>query len=196
MLQQLIAREIESKPAVAARMRLAIMPGFNVLVPQGRLVGGTFKSTPLCSRPGADRLRHHLEQLPREERAARPGAMFGIADQPGMTVACVNPALPGVDRLGDARQLLVHALDPAGPGRPDPAGRAKGRRPRPTCAPPGLVSGQVHQRRPARLSVDPHQPRPRRQAHRPHRRRGRRCSACSCPAGACTCPTWRAPRAT
>ena len=30
---------------------------------------------------------------------------------------------------------------------------------------------------------------PERQAHRPHRRRGRRCSACSCPAGACTLPT-------
>ena len=51
MLQQLIASEIESNPAVASRMRLAIIPGFNVLVPQGRLVGGTFKSTPLCSRP-------------------------------------------------------------------------------------------------------------------------------------------------
>ena len=52
MLQQLIAREIENNPAVAARMKLAIMPGFNVLVPQGKLVGGTFKKTPLCSRPG------------------------------------------------------------------------------------------------------------------------------------------------
>ena len=52
MLQQLIAREIENNPAIAARMKLAIIPGFNVLVPQGKLVGGTFKKTPLCSRPG------------------------------------------------------------------------------------------------------------------------------------------------
>jgi hypothetical protein len=36
MLIQLIAREIENNPAVARRMRLAILPGFNVLVPQGR----------------------------------------------------------------------------------------------------------------------------------------------------------------
>ena len=57
MLQQLIAREIENKPAVAARMKLAIIPGYNVLVPQGKLVGGTFKKTPLCSRAGRDRLR-------------------------------------------------------------------------------------------------------------------------------------------
>ncbi len=52
MLQMLIAREIETNPAVAARMKLAIMPGFNLLVPQGKLVGGTFKKTPLCSRVG------------------------------------------------------------------------------------------------------------------------------------------------
>ncbi|HEX8839976.1 MAG TPA: DUF3089 domain-containing protein, partial [Sphingomicrobium sp.] len=52
LLQQLIAREIENNPAVAARMKLALLPGFSVLVPQGKLVGGTFKRTPLCSRPG------------------------------------------------------------------------------------------------------------------------------------------------
>ena len=52
MLQMLIAREIENDPAVAARMKLAIIPGFDVLVPQGKLVGGTFKKTPLCSRAG------------------------------------------------------------------------------------------------------------------------------------------------
>jgi hypothetical protein len=51
MLIRLISHEIEGKPE-AARMKLAIIPGFNVLVPQGKLVGGSFKSTPLCSRPG------------------------------------------------------------------------------------------------------------------------------------------------
>ena len=35
MLQMLIAREIEKNPAVAARMKLAILPGFNTIVPQG-----------------------------------------------------------------------------------------------------------------------------------------------------------------
>ena len=42
MLQQLISHEIEGKP-VAKQMRLAILPGFNLLVPQGKLVGGTFE---------------------------------------------------------------------------------------------------------------------------------------------------------
>ena len=57
MLQQLIAREIETNPAVAARMKLAILPGFNVLVPQGKLVGGTLQEDaavqPRRARPAA-----------------------------------------------------------------------------------------------------------------------------------------------
>jgi Protein of unknown function (DUF3089) len=94
MLQQLIAREIENDPAVAARMKLAIIPGFNVLVPQGKLVGGTFKKTPLCSRPGETGCVIAWSSF-REKNEPPPGAMFGYSDQPGMTVGCVNPALPG-----------------------------------------------------------------------------------------------------
>jgi hypothetical protein len=54
MLQTLIAKEIEGRP-VARQMRLAIIPGFNVLVPQGKLVGGTFKhrSARSQARPAA-----------------------------------------------------------------------------------------------------------------------------------------------
>ena len=96
MLQKLIASEIETKPAIAARMRLAIIPGFNVLVPQGRLIGGTFKSTPLCSRPGETGCVMAWSSF-REKNVPPDHAMFGIASQPGMTVACVNPALPGAN---------------------------------------------------------------------------------------------------
>ena len=94
MLGQLIAREVEKDPAVAKRMLLAIIPGFNVLVPQGKLVGGTFKSTPLCSREGETGCVMTWTSF-REKNAPPPGAMFGYADQPGMTVGCVNPARPG-----------------------------------------------------------------------------------------------------
>jgi hypothetical protein len=94
MLQMLIAREIEKDPAVAARMKFAIIPGYNVLVPQGRLVGGTFARTPLCSRPGETNCVIAWSSF-RERNEPPPGAMFGYADQPGMTVGCVNPALPG-----------------------------------------------------------------------------------------------------
>jgi hypothetical protein len=94
MLQQLIAREIENNPAVARRMKLAILPGFNVLVPQGKLVGGTFKKTRLCSRPGETGCVVAWSSF-REQNVPPPGAMFGYAEQPGMTIGCVNPARPG-----------------------------------------------------------------------------------------------------
>ena len=94
MLQQLIAREIETNPSIAARMKLAIIPGYNVLVPQGKLVGGTFKTTPLCSRPGETRCVIAYSSF-REKNVPPANALFGVADQPGMTVGCVNPARPG-----------------------------------------------------------------------------------------------------
>jgi len=94
MLQLLIARVIENDPAIASRMKLAIVPGFNVLVPEGKLVGGTFKRTPLCSRPGETNCVITWASF-REKNEPPPGAMFGYSDQAGMTVGCVNPALPG-----------------------------------------------------------------------------------------------------
>ena len=94
MLQMLISREIENNPAVAARMKLAILPGFNVIVPQGKLVGGTFKKTPLCSREGQTGCVISWTSF-RENNVPPVGALFGVADQPGMTVGCVNPARPG-----------------------------------------------------------------------------------------------------
>lgn len=94
MLEQLIQREIETNPALAARMKLAILPGFDVLVPQGKLVGGTFKKTPLCSRPGETGCVISWTSF-REKNTPPEGAMFGYSDHPGMTVGCVNPALPG-----------------------------------------------------------------------------------------------------
>ena len=93
MLQMLIAREIEGKP-IARQMRLAIIPGYNVLVPQGKLVGGTFKSTPLCSRAGQTGCVMSWVSF-RERNPPPEGAIFGYAPAPGMTVGCVNPALPG-----------------------------------------------------------------------------------------------------
>lgn len=94
MLQMLIAREIETNPAIAARMKLAILPGFNVLVPQGKLVGGTFKRMPLCSRIGETGCVMAWSSF-REKNVPPVGALFGIAENNGMTIGCVNPARPG-----------------------------------------------------------------------------------------------------
>jgi Protein of unknown function (DUF3089) len=94
MIQQLIAREIETNPAVAARMKLAIIPGYNLLVPAGKLVGGTLKKTPICSRSSETGCVMTWVSF-REKNVPPAGSIFGFADKPGMTIACVNPALPG-----------------------------------------------------------------------------------------------------
>ena len=139
MLQRLIEHEIEGKPA-AKRMKLAIIPGFNLLVPQGKLVGGTFKSTPLCSRPGQTGCVLTWTSF-REKNAPPPGAIFGYADKPGMTVACTNPARPGatgwvpLDSYWNARSAL-----------PVPGGpitwSAEGAPPTPFLRTDGLVSAR------------------------------------------------------
>ena len=93
MLQELIKNEIEGKP-IARQMRRAILPGYNLYVPQGRRVGGTLKSTPICAAPGETGCVMTWVSF-REKNAPPVGAIFGIAAQPGMTVACTNPARPG-----------------------------------------------------------------------------------------------------
>ena len=96
MLQEIIKNEIEGKP-VARQMRLAILPGYNLYVPQGRRVGGTLKSTPVCASPNETGCVMSWVSF-RENNVPPTGAIFGIAPQPGMTVACTNPARPGSNR--------------------------------------------------------------------------------------------------
>lgn len=93
MLLELLAHEIEGKP-VASQLALAVLPGFNLLVPEGKLVGGSLKSTPLCSQPGERGCVISYTSY-RENNPPPQGAMFGFSAKPGMTVGCVNPARPG-----------------------------------------------------------------------------------------------------
>jgi hypothetical protein len=142
MLQQLIANEIEGKPE-AKRMKLAIIPGFNLLVPQGRLVGGTLKQTPVCSRPGQTGCV--LTWVSFRERNAPPnGAIFGVADRPGMTVACTNPARPGA-----AGWVALDSYWNARLGLPVPGGpiswSTEGDPPSPFLRTEGLVSARCVQ---------------------------------------------------
>lgn len=140
MLQQLIAREIETKPAVARRMKLAILPGYNVLVPQGKLTGGTFTRTPLCSRPGETGCVITWVSF-REKNIPPRGAIFGYAEAPGMTVGCVNPARPGShnwERLDSYWFALSTLPVPGGPVR----WSSEGRPPTPYVRTEGLASAR------------------------------------------------------
>jgi hypothetical protein len=93
MLQLLIQHEIEGKP-IAKQMQLAILPGFNLYVPQGKRVGGTLKSTPICGAAAETGCVMTWVSF-REKNVPPAGAIFGNAPAPGMTVACTNPAKPG-----------------------------------------------------------------------------------------------------
>jgi hypothetical protein len=89
-LSQLLAREIEGRPE-AERMLSALLIGFNIEVPEGRTVGGTFRETPLCTAPGQTGCVVTYVSF-RATNPPPPAALFGRAARPGMTVACTNPA--------------------------------------------------------------------------------------------------------
>ena len=97
-LSRLLSEEIENGPA-AGRMLSALLIGFNVEVPEGEVVGGTFARTPLCTRAGQTGCVVTYVSF-RATNPPPPGSLFGRAARPGMTVACTNPAALG--RAGSA----------------------------------------------------------------------------------------------
>jgi hypothetical protein len=139
MLQELIRHEIEGKP-IARRMVRAIIPGFNVLVPQGKSVGGTFASTPLCSSPDQTGCVVTWVSF-RENNPPPQGAMFGYSAAPGMTVGCVNPG-----RAGAAGWVTLDSYWYARSSLPVPGGpiawSSEGAPPTPYLRTEGLVSAK------------------------------------------------------
>ncbi len=92
-LIRLLASEIEGRPE-ADRMVSAVLLGYNVEVPEGQAVGGSFRSTPLCTRAGQTGCVITYVSF-RAEAPPPAGALFGRATRPGMTVGCTNPAALG-----------------------------------------------------------------------------------------------------
>ena len=139
-LIQLIALEIETKPAIAARMKLAILPGFNLLVPQGKTVGGSLKKTPICTTASQTGCVIAWTSF-RDKNVPPTGALFGVATQPGMTVACVNPAAPGATDWRNLDSVWVANSGLSVPGGPI-AWSSEGKAPAPYVRTPGLASGR------------------------------------------------------
>jgi hypothetical protein len=90
LLSRLIAEDIENSPA-ASRMLSAVLAGAVVEVPQGKLIGGTFKRFPLCGRVGETGCILNWSSF-RAESPPGQGSLFGRARTPAMTAACTNPA--------------------------------------------------------------------------------------------------------
>jgi hypothetical protein len=97
LITRLVREEIEGKP-IARQIISVIQPGSTVQVPKGQLVGGTYKSTPLCTKPD----QFGCVVVYGTYRADRPPSVtppsrFGraAAGQTATVASCVNPAAPG-----------------------------------------------------------------------------------------------------
>lgn len=112
MLEALISQYIEqSHPEYLKQMVSAMLMGGNVLVPQGRLVGGTFKQVPACQAVDETGCVVAYSTFLKEPPE---GAYFGRENSPlleaihtGEEVVCVNPTI--AEQNGEAGALKPYA---------------------------------------------------------------------------------------
>jgi Protein of unknown function (DUF3089) len=137
-LLRLLQQEIEGKP-IAKRMLSAILLGWPVEVPEGKAVGGSLKSTPLCTSVGQTGCVITYMSFRDRFPPPRPGFLGG-ARRPGMTAGCTNPAA-----LGGGRAPLDSywfTLRPPELGAPTIAWSKEGAPPSPFLRTEGLVSAE------------------------------------------------------
>ena len=125
MLRQLIAKDVDPKPAVRKLLVSAILLGGNVLVKRGRDVGGDFKHIRACH--SATQLQCVIafstfdQPVPNPSIFGRPLPILGTKTAPDEVVLCTNPgALGGGSALldpifpsGGITQLGTAVLPPA-----------------------------------------------------------------------------------
>jgi hypothetical protein len=113
ILEQLIKGVIDPNPAVRRRLVSADLMGGNVLVPKGRLVGGTFEHVPVCE---TDIETHCVIAYSSFLKEPPNPSFFGRENSPllqpgvvnvGKEVVCVNPAL--ARQSGASWPLLPYA---------------------------------------------------------------------------------------
>jgi len=99
MLEQLIKEVIETKPALRKQLVGAIVLGGQVIVPEGKNVGGTFKTIPGCSVVGQTgcviAYSSFLEEPPQNALFGRPTSILGggLPEVEHPQVLCVNPTV-------------------------------------------------------------------------------------------------------
>jgi hypothetical protein len=89
VLRQLIAKDVDAKPAVRRRLVSAILLGGNVLVKRGKGIGGDFKHIPACRKAtqlGCVVAFSTFDQPPPSN------SIFGRTNVAGDQVLCTNPA--------------------------------------------------------------------------------------------------------
>jgi hypothetical protein len=99
MLRQLIAKDVDPRPSVRLGLLSAILLGGNVLVRQGRDIGGDFRQIPACR--SATQLGCVIafstfdEPVPPGSIFGRPLPALGSKTHTGDAVLCTNPAALG-----------------------------------------------------------------------------------------------------
>jgi len=117
VLIRLLADQVDTNPALRARMVVAILAGGNVIVPPGQTVGGSFRHIPLCRATAQTGCVIAYSTFPSEPPArsnfGRPGQGVSTFNRQyattGVQVACVNPAALG----GGTADLLPYFPDPS-----------------------------------------------------------------------------------
>jgi hypothetical protein len=128
VLEQLIAKDIDPKPAVRKRLVSAILLGGNVLVKRHKAVGGSFKHVPACrsaTQLGCVIAFSTFDQPP------PANSLFGRTTVPGDQVLCTNPAALGG---GPAAVDPIFPTQPFAPGSLIAAGIALLKLTQPTAA--------------------------------------------------------------
>ena len=92
VLRELIAKDIDTKPAVLRRMLSSILMGGNVLVKNGKNVGGDFKHVPACR--SNTQLGCVIAFSTFDQPVPNP-SLFGRSTVKGEHVLCTNPAALG-----------------------------------------------------------------------------------------------------
>ncbi len=88
-LVRLLQEEIETEPALADRLVVAVLLGGRIEVPEGEVVGGTFASTPLCTEPGQRGCVIAWDTYAAEVTVGTDD-LFGFASE-GHVNACTDP---------------------------------------------------------------------------------------------------------
>jgi hypothetical protein len=121
LLKQLIKEQIDPNPALRKQMVSAVLLGGNVLVPEGKRVGGEFQNVPSCA---AAYETHCVIAYSSFAKEPPEGALFGRVKSPltnppgvegaGLEVMCVNPAQ--FTQSGAAAPLSPYASTTPFPG--------------------------------------------------------------------------------
>ena len=116
ILTRLIASEIDGQP-IRSQLVSAILVGGAVETPQGQVVGGTFRTLPLCQSASSTGCIIAYSAF-RAEAPPSGQSLFGVAVTTGSHAACVNPAeLDGsgaqLDAALSANRVLFEDIAPA-----------------------------------------------------------------------------------